>query len=283
MSACSHNFCHSLSILDEEPFYSTQLQSWKTFCHFINDSVIAVYYDVNDRCSRRLDTEWNFKVWHFVSHVCLHAVLHGLIRTAVHFQLSFYRGAVQNVKRSSEVRFIRQNQIWLNRVFFNFRTSYNIDDKRFTIVRHKPSDPAIIVSIYHDLCEAIELVNTTFTFPLNFIFFHYFVLNLFAIYNLIWTFSSDIGNLAYVFSTDGLYVVYHLVFLSFMIYQSTKSTGEAKQFANVIGKIVNNPECSKSHQKIFKTLLLQNQNQNLQFHTEFFTINWRTMLTVSWD
>lgn len=162
-----------------------------------------------------------------------------------------------------------------------FRESYNIDDEIFTIVRHKPYEPAIVVSVYHDLCDAIETVNSTFTFPLNFAFFFYFFLNLFAIYNHIWTASSVTKNLGLVLMTDGPWVVFSIFFQSFMCYMSNKTTQEAEKTAVVVSKIINSSGCIKSHRKAFKVFLLQNHYRNLRFQTSFFTINWRMMLMVS--
>lgn len=150
-----------------------------------------------------------------------------------------------------------------------------------SVVRHKPCHPALIVSIYHELCDAIELINESFTFPLNFTLFQYFIMNLFATFNVVWTALRQFNDLVFVLATDGTWILSHFIFQSFMVHLSSKTTREAERTAGIVGKIINTSECCKAHQNVFKKYLLQNQYRNFKLQTSFFTINWKLMLTVS--
>lgn len=151
----------------------------------------------------------------------------------------------------------------------------------FSTVRHKHYNPAAIITIYYELCDAIELINDYFTFPLNFIIFQYFIMNLFATFNVVWTVSKRLNDLFFVISTDGTWVLASFIFQSFMVHISSKTTQEAERTAGIVGKIINTSECCKAHQNVFKKYLLQNQYRNFKLQTSFFTINWKLMLTVS--
>lgn len=163
---------------------------------------------------------------------------------------------------------------------FLHRKSYNVNNKIFTLVRTKSYDPSMIVLIHHDLCDAIEMVNTTYTFPLNFAFFHFFLLNLFAIYNHVRVASGKKKNLGFVLCTDGPWIVFNFIFQSFMIHLSSETTRQVNETAVIASKIAGNPAFSKNDQELFRSFLLQNQYRNFKLKTSFFTINWKLLLTV---
>lgn len=142
-------------------------------------------------------------------------------------------------------------------------------------------DPSLVVTLFHELSDAIQMINSTFTFPLMFVIFHLFIFNLISSYNHLWMFAQDIENFDLLLITDGLQVLLNYVLQSLLTHSSSTTTQEAEETAVIVSKIVNKIEISKAHQKVFKSFLMQKQYRNLKLQTSFFTINWKMMLTVS--
>lgn len=147
--------------------------------------------------------------------------------------------------------------------------------------RSRNIDAALIVTLYHDLCDMIEIINSSLTFPLILVVIHFFVLNLFAIFSHIWIFTQDRENFSVILTTDGVMILLNWFQLCILAHTSTTTTREAEETAVIVSRIVNKHECSKHQQKILKNFLLQNQYRNLKLRTPLFDINWKLLLSVS--
>lgn len=168
----------------------------------------------------------------------------------------------------------------------SFRNAYGVNKYHrppplLPMIYSKPHDPIVIVMLYHDLCDAIAMINTTLTFPLIFVIFHFFVSNLFASFNHVWTFVQNFKNLVFVLTTDGSWLLYNYILQGIFIHSSVCTSREAKETAIIISKIVNSSDCDRSDRDVFRSFLMQNQYRNLELQTPIFTINWKLCLNVS--
>lgn len=139
-----------------------------------------------------------------------------------------------------------------------------------------------VLEIYHDLCNVVDMINSTLTFPLVFVIFYFFIMNLFATYNNVYTFFNDPEKLFFVCINDGTWVLVNYVLQSVLIHSSYSTTREAEQSAIIIAKLISSNKCSKIHHDVFSSFLVQNQYRSLKFQTPFFTINWKLLLAVSY-
>lgn len=142
-------------------------------------------------------------------------------------------------------------------------------------------DPRITITLYHDLCDAIEMVNSTFTFPLIFVIMYFFLCDLFAAYNHIYFIMRFIENIDLLLASDSLFLILNFILQCYLIYLSHSTSSKAEQTAVVVSKILCNCDCDKHQQKAFESFLSQNRYRNLKLRTTFFTIDWHLILAVS--
>lgn len=141
----------------------------------------------------------------------------------------------------------------------------------------------LFVNLYHELCDVIEIVNSTFTFQLIFVFFYFFILNLLTVFTHIWMFTHYVKYIYGLLSTDGVILLLNYILKSVMIHSSSSTTREAEETAVIVSRIINSGGCNKVQQTTFKKFLSQNQYRNLKLRTALFTINWKLLLTVRTD
>lgn len=137
------------------------------------------------------------------------------------------------------------------------------------------------VAFYHDLCDEVRIINSTFTFPLIFVTFYFFIFNLFSCYHHIWTVVIDSDYLPILFATDGFAVIFSFVLQSMLIHSGLSTSEELEETPVIISKIVNSHNCDKDDRKIFKNFLVQNQYRTTKLQTSLFVINWKLLLAVS--
>lgn len=139
----------------------------------------------------------------------------------------------------------------------------------------------VIVNLYHELCDSIEIINSTFTLPLIFVFFYFFVVNMLTSFTHIWMFSHYLEYVAVLLSSDGVIMILNLILQGVTIHSSCSTTHEAEETAVIVSRIVNSLEYNKQQRKTLKALLVQIQYRNLKFKTPLFIINWKLLLAVS--
>lgn len=136
------------------------------------------------------------------------------------------------------------------------------------------------MEIFHDLSDVIEVMNSCVTLPLVGLILHFFILNLFSLYNLVWTFMMDYKNFAIVVLTDATYVALNYIIQGIMAHASNSSTKKAQQISVTVSKIINNDSCTRGQCKVFKNFLTQSHYRNLNFQNNLFVINWKLIVTV---
>lgn len=163
-----------------------------------------------------------------------------------------------------------------------FRSSFGVITKKpgVTEVRQKPCDSSVIASLYHELCDVIDMINSSLASPIVFVVLYLFILNLFSCYTLVWTLFKEPEYLFMVLTTDGSYVMFNNILQAIFIYASTSTTKQAEQTVLIIIKIIYNNECNKDQLKTFKFFLSQTHHRKLKFETSFFTIDWKLLLVV---
>jgi hypothetical protein len=102
-------------------------------------------------------------------------------------------------------------------------------------------------------------------------------------FNFYWAYTKDFGNFYFVVITEGTFLVSSLILQMVFVHSSCSLTQEASQTAVIISKIVNSKFCDKFRERIFKKFLLQIQYRSLKLETLFFNIDWRLLMTVSFE
>lgn len=139
----------------------------------------------------------------------------------------------------------------------------------------------MFLKIFHDLADLIETVNSCLTVPVGFLVLHFFILNLFLLFNNIWSLVRDFESFFLALTTDGTMIILNYAIQSTIAHTSYSTTREAEGISIIVSKIINSAGTSERHREIFKNFLVQNQFRNLNFQNAFFVINWKLLLAVS--
>lgn len=139
----------------------------------------------------------------------------------------------------------------------------------------------MLIELFHQLCDTIDMINSTFIFPMIFIVFNCLVSNMFSCFNIIWTFTKDFENFDHLILNEIPFLFFIYFLQSICAYSSCSMSSEATETSTIVIKAMSNPKCDRSSQELFKNFLIQHQCRNLKLQTCFFTLNWKLLLTVS--
>jgi 7tm Chemosensory receptor len=139
-----------------------------------------------------------------------------------------------------------------------------------------------LTKLFHQLCDMIDMINASFIFPLNFIFFNFFISNILSCFNIFWEYKKE-SDLLYVIANEGSYFVFNYCIQSLCVHASCTLTNEATETSTIVAKITNNQSFDKSSRKLLKSFLTQHQSRNFKLQTCFFTLNWKLILSVSFS
>lgn len=166
---------------------------------------------------------------------------------------------------------------------FIFRKIFTneVDGGVNVIIKKYSSNPQTIVCLHQDLCDIIDLVNSTFTFPLMFMFVHTTFSFMITLFNYVKNLMTNPENFYFYSVFDGLWMLLDIFYDFVIIYSSVTAVEEVKKTAVITSRIVSTSCCSHEDKKVFKTFLLQNHYRNVNFETPFFIIHWNLLLTVN--
>lgn len=134
-----------------------------------------------------------------------------------------------------------------------------------------------ISELYSQLCEGIEIVNDAFTLQLVPFIIYHMTTNLFTFYGLIREFVvrtsliEQIANFGWICSST--------FSLSIALYSAVNTQKIALKTPIIISEILKS-EKYKTPEDIFRIFLLEVQHRNISFQNEFFTIDWKLLLSV---
>lgn len=142
-------------------------------------------------------------------------------------------------------------------------------------------NPSLFSDLFHSLCDLIEIINSTLTFPLVFVTFYILILNMLSCYSHILSITIMEEQFFMTLLTDGLALAMNLILLMIFIDASVRTTNKMKETPVIISKIVNSKNFSENEQEILTNFLTQIQYRNLNFENPLFTIDWKLLLGVS--
>lgn len=143
--------------------------------------------------------------------------------------------------------------------------------------------PNQITKLYSNLCDAIDLVNSSFTLQLIPFMVYYLMADLFSVFSIVHEIFYPTQLTLFLLTINVWWVILHTGLLSITLYAGYTTTRCAASAPTIISSIVRNYHWSKEKcvQKVFKTFLLELQYRNLVLENEFFAIDWKLLLSVS--
>lgn len=143
--------------------------------------------------------------------------------------------------------------------------------------------PNIITDLYSILCDAIDLVNDSFTFQLIPFMVYYLTANLFAIYSLVREAYFKTPLMYIAIGTNIWWIILHTAIISIALYSSYTTTKCAIKTPVIVSSIIKSLNWKQSPDIVetFKTFLLEVQYRNMFLENEFFRVDWKLLFSVS--
>lgn len=148
-------------------------------------------------------------------------------------------------------------------------------DEKFTDIQIKVH---LVGEIFHDLCDAIEVINRLFTVHLIPVLASTLIVDIFGLYS---AFQSSPLHPYFFYNLVTFYFILKSFILRVLIahFGSTTSREPAK-LIHCIAKLVNKLPRTHSVRYILQDYMREFQVRNFKLRTFFLTINWNLLLGV---
>lgn len=136
--------------------------------------------------------------------------------------------------------------------------------------------------LYNELCDAIEVVNATFTNQLVLVLVYMLTIEIFAAYGFIREFlleSNDRQN-EMILGCSFFILLQYAIKIS-LVYSGSTTTKEAEMSTDYLTKLISSYEGAREVKNDLNFLLIQMKFRKKNLQSIFFTINYHLILAVS--
>lgn len=130
------------------------------------------------------------------------------------------------------------------------------------------------------LFDTIDALNSTFTFHIASILFNILVFKIFAIYQILFDFSSDSTKKMFVLLINGSWLGMQCILQAMISHGGSLVTKNARKISVTVSTILNNFELSNELATKLQNFLARIQCRNHEVQNVFFTINWKLSVAV---
>lgn len=164
--------------------------------------------------------------------------------------------------------------------FINRQNSCN--DHKIIFTRGRNFNLKLYSELYNDLCDSIQLVNSTFTFQLIFVILTLLSADIFAAYDTLRGIMDDDSNQKRCMMwANFVWLSIQYLIKILMAYGGSSSTDEAEKSFVIITRLIES-SCDNNELKVDLNFLLnQMRGRNLKHENILFTINFKLVLAVS--
>lgn len=169
-------------------------------------------------------------------------------------------------------------------IFSSFSFDSHFISKKIAVVPVCRSDleiPSLLQNLYHQLCDGIALVNSSFTSQLIPLMVYFLSTTTFVGYTALREFSFPTDMFMFQVYLNGLWLVVQYMVKFVLVYSGSSTTNQAQETSVIIIKVINNLNTSRHQRKIFKNFMSQIAFRNLHLQNVMFKINWHFLLAVS--
>lgn len=165
--------------------------------------------------------------------------------------------------------------------FYSFSLSTKIPNRNFVMAGSKTLNSTLFIKLYNDLCDAIGLINSTFTNHLIFVMINFLSMNVFLAYTALREYFTQSKTAQFDIAVNGFWITISYSIKIFLAYVGSSTTNEAERTAEVIAKatgaMTNNDDLKAS----LNSFLIQMRFRNKNLENVFFKIDWKLILAVS--
>lgn len=190
---------------------------------------------------------------------------------------------------------IRERFKLINKCFFEIRNTPNfIKIERgfissITTVKTQPNmmfnyqakqKLKIFSELYSDLCDTIEIINSTFTTHIVFVLTLLLVTDILSSYSALREFNKASYMFYFSVGTNGSWTVIMYCVKFFLAYSGDSTTNEAEKTLVLVMKAITDANSNIELRNELNFLLTQMNFRKKVLSNKFFDINWRLILTV---
>lgn len=133
----------------------------------------------------------------------------------------------------------------------------------------------------HSLYDAVELINSTFTFHLIFIMINIIIFQTFICYGILWELLLHSEILIFVLMQHGAWLATHFLLEIMIAYFGSILTRNAREPAIIITKIITNVDLSVNMSTALQNVIVRLNSRETIIQNEFFKIDWQLLVYVS--
>lgn len=150
------------------------------------------------------------------------------------------------------------------------------------VVRQENFNLKLFSELYSDLCDAIDLINSTFTFHLVFVMTSILIIDVFAVYSTLREFRADVTEyrLAFIIIANPVWILIQYSVKALMAHAASSTTNEAEKSFGLVTKLITTLSLNRDMKTDLNYLLIQMQRKK-NLENIFFVINWNLLLAVS--
>lgn len=134
----------------------------------------------------------------------------------------------------------------------------------------------------HNLFDAIELINSTFTFQLIPVMINIIIFQTFICYGILWELLLRSEIFMFVLMQYGAWLATHLILEVMIANFGSLLSKNAKRPAIIINKALTNHDLSDDLSIKLQNIVVRLNSRNTIVQNDFFKINWQLLVYVSY-
>lgn len=139
----------------------------------------------------------------------------------------------------------------------------------------------IFSDLFNDLCDLIELVNSTFTNQLIIVVMSLLLTDVFAVYGVMREFQAKNDRFFFFLISNTAWAIIQYSIKAFMAHCGQTATSEAEKSVVLVTKAIAAVDRDSNLQNDLNSLLIRMKFREKIFRNVFFTINFQLILTVN--
>jgi len=134
--------------------------------------------------------------------------------------------------------------------------------------------------IYIDLCDAIKLINSTFTIHIVIVMASFLLTDVFPFHGIIKDYLTNTNGLTFSFVGNIIWIVFQFAFKLMMAHAGSSTTEEAEETLVIVSKLICYTEPTNPLKPELLSLLIQMRTFNKKLSSMFFNIDWVLIFSV---
>lgn len=148
------------------------------------------------------------------------------------------------------------------------------------LVRRQSFNLKVFSELYSELCDSIELINSTFTLHLVFVMTSLLSTDVLAVYGAVREFQSSISRFGFLIIANTTWMCIQYLIKAFMAHAGSSTTNEAERSLVLVTKLIITFQFDLEIKTDLNCLLTQIQVRKKNLENNFFAINWNLILSV---